>query len=195
MTSSRRNLIRTSALLATLILPLVGVGCGVRSQSMARRTRPNEVPFGLLEAPSPSGPVTAGRAVEIYLLRDDRLVTVDRALAPSATLATVLEALSGGATSSEQALGIGSPLPPGQIEKVKTARGVALVDLKASFGDLPSEDQATAIGQIVYTLTGRPGIGSVSFTLDGESIEVPSGDGALTGDALARDDFPDLAPR
>jgi spore germination protein GerM len=186
---------RSRAVLATSILALAGAGCGVASQPTARRTAADDVPFGLLEAPSPSDPVTVGAPVAIYLVREGRLVAVDRALAPEAPVGRVLRALSEGPTSAEQALGIGSPLPPDQIADVTTVRGVALVDLKTSFADLPSEDQALAIGQIVYTLTGRPGIGRVSFTLDGEAIEVPSGDGALTSDALAREDFPDLAPR
>jgi len=193
VTPSPRTWLRTSALSATLIFAVAG--CSVGSQSTARRTAPDDVPFELLEAPSPTSPAPNGRAVEIYLVREGRLVTVDRTLAPNATIDSVLQALSDGPTAAEQAFGVGSPLPPGQIGTVEPARGVALVDLNISFGDLASEDQGTAIGQIVYTLTARPGIGSVSFTLDGNSIEVPSGDGALTTDALARDDFPGITPR
>lgn len=194
MTPSR-PLARRARTAALLLLGLLAVGCGVEPQSQARRIAADDVPFDLLEAPTSSSPAAVGRSVVIYLVRDDRLVGVDRTLDPSSSLVTVLDALSDGPTTTERALGIGSPLPPGQIDAVDTVRGVAEVDLAASFGDLSTEDQAMAIGQIVYTLTGRPGIGRVSFTLDGDRIEVPGGDGALTRDALSRDDFPDLAPR
>jgi spore germination protein GerM len=74
---------------------------------------------------------------------------------------------------------------------VTTARGTATVDLAEAFTLAGQEDQAAAIAQLVYTLTARPGIGRVAFTLDGEVVEVPRGDGTLTTDALTRDDFPE----
>ena len=57
-----------------------------------------------------------------------------------------------------------------------------------------SDDQALSVAQMVFTLTARPGIGRVSFTIDGEPVDVPDGSGALTSDPVAREDYDDLAP-
>ncbi|HWJ97478.1 MAG TPA: GerMN domain-containing protein, partial [Acidimicrobiales bacterium] len=69
------------------------------------------------------------------------------------------------------------------------------VDLSSSFGDIRSGDQILALGQIVYTLTGQPGIGGVRFTVEGEDVTVPLTDGTLSDDPLSRDDFKAIAPR
>ena len=41
-----------------------------------------------------------------------------------------------------------------------------------------------AFGQIVCTLTTRPGILWATFTRGGQRVEVPRGDGSLTADPL-----------
>jgi spore germination protein GerM len=51
-----------------------------------------------------------------------------------------------------------------------------------------------ALAEIVFTATGRPGVGQVSFSLDGRPVEVPRADGSLTSEPLARTDFRELAP-
>jgi hypothetical protein len=46
-------------------------------------------------------------------------------------------------------------------------------------------------GQIVLTLTDRPGVGPVVFTLDGQKMRVFRGDASLTeqGESVSRDDY------
>lgn len=170
-------------------------GCGVSAESRAHRADPEDVPFDLLEGePTAPSPAPTGESVSVYFVRGDRLVEVERSLPEERDLDDLVEVLSAGPTEGELSSGITSSLPPGQVEDVSTLRGVALVDLEASFADLRTQDQSLAIAQLVYTLTGLPGIGRVSFTLAGNSVEVPRGDGALTTDALARDDFDVFAP-
>ena len=74
------------------------------------------------------------------------------------------------------------------------ARGLATVDLDAAFGELAGTAQLVALAELVYTATGRPGVGQVVFSLDGQPIEVPRGDGSLTSEPLTRSDYPELAP-
>lgn len=168
--------------------------CSVGAEDDAHRIAPDQVPFGLLEPPATSAPPASGEAVGLYLVRDDRLTLVSRTLASGAGLPELLGALSTGPTEGEQARGIESLLPPDQIADVGTERGVAEVDLSPAFSDLRPEVQTLALAQIVFTLTGRSGIGSVDFTIDGEPVEVPRADGSLTTESLARDDFAELAP-
>lgn len=52
---------------------------------------------------------------------------------------------------------------------------------------------STLAGTIRDDIEGR--VRDPLASLDGQSIEVPGSGGALTGEALARDDFSDLAPR
>ena len=85
-------------------------------------------------------------------------------------------------------------VPAGTLAAVDTSRGIAEVDLAASFGDIRSREQILALGQIVYTLTGQPGIGGVRFTVEGKEVTVPLSDGTLSDDPLSRDDFKAIAP-
>ncbi len=70
--------------------------------------------------------------------------------------------------------------------------GIARVDLGPAVSALPGGEQLLAVAQIVCTLTGRPGVGQVSFTLEGASLAVPKGDGSLVTSPVARDDYASL---
>ena len=120
---------------------------------------------------------------------------VARPVAASPALSDVLAALAAGPSRDEQRLGLTSALPPNQVASARRTRDTAEVDLRASFADVRSRDQMFAIGQLVFTITERPGIGRVVFTLAGDSIEIPRGDGSLTTDPLTRDDYEQIAPR
>lgn len=182
-----------TAVLTTVVLAALAA-CSVGAEDRAHRIAPDQVPFGLLETPATSSPPASGQAVGLYLVRDDRLTLVARTLPSGAGLSDLLDALSAGPNEGEQARGIESLLPPEQIADVGLDRGVAEVDLRPAFGDLRPEVQTLALAQIVFTLTGRSGIGSVDFTIDGDAVEVPRADGSLTTESLARDDFAELAP-
>ena len=169
--------------------------CGVRPQDRADPIDPDEVPFDLLEpGQSTTTAPASGRTLTIYLVAGDRLVAVSRRPPAGSELEPVTQVLEDGPTEAEMATGITTALPEGEISSVVAERGIATVDLEASFADIPSTDQLLATAQLVYTLTGQPGVGSVDFTLAGEPIEIPRGDGALTSDALTREDLPAVAP-
>ncbi len=182
------------AALAVLAVLALAAGCGIDPESSANRARPDDVPFGLLEEPEASADPSTGDDVSIHLVAEGQLVEVGRSLPPDAGLDRLLEVLAAGPTPAEQDLGLSSSLPEGEVQDVQVGRGVAEVDLAPTFADLDGRDQALAIAQIVHTITGRPGIGRVLFTLDGARAEVPRGDGTLTTEPLARDDFDDVAP-
>ncbi len=175
------------------------VGCGIAPEDGARTLDPETVPFGLLEpetAPPSPPPVgdQEGTAVEVFFVSDVALASVARRVPDAGELEVFVDLLVEGPAASESALGLRTALSDNQVDEVVTSRGTASVDLTETFSELAQEDQAAAIAQLVFTLTSRPGIGRVGFTLEGEPIEVPRGDGSLTADALSRDDFPDRSP-
>lgn len=188
---TRRMLLAVCALLlGTAVL----AACGVSSQEEATRIEPEDVPFGLLEDQPTTTAVDAGRTTAVYLLSSDELVSVDRRIPTDATLDELLSLVITGPTEVEQSLGITTAVPAGTLASVDTGSGIAEVDLTSAFGDIRSREQIFALGQIVYTLTGQPGIGAVRFTVEGEDVTVPLSDGTSSDDPLSRDDFEAIAP-
>jgi hypothetical protein len=72
-------------------------------------------------------------------------------------------------------------------------RGVWTIDLNPDFfKSMPDPaDERLAIGQIVETLAGLSGVGQIRFTINGEPISVPLGNGLLSepGAPLATEDY------
>ena len=185
---------RDRRVVAALVGSSLLAACGVSSQGDATRIEPEDVPFGLLEDEPTTTAVEAGRTTTVYLISEDRLVPVDRRVDDDAGLEELLRRIISGPTEVEQTLGITTAVPAGTLESVDTSRGIAEVDLAASFGELRGGEQILALGQIVYTLTGQPGIGGVRFTVEGKEVTLPLSDGAPNDDPLSRDDFAPIAP-
>lgn len=184
---------RRSAVVGAAVAVLVGAaGCGISAEPDANRVAPEEVPFGLLDD-EVTTTVATGTTETIFLVTGDRLVPVDRTVPDDGGLAALLELVIEGPAATEEELGLTTEVPAGTVGAVRQARGVAVVDLTAEFGDIRSADQPLALAQIVYTLTGQPGIGAVRFTLEGQRVNVPLPDGTSAA-TLARDDLEGLAP-
>jgi hypothetical protein len=173
-------------------------GCGVPADSGPRVIPPDDLPAELVE-PAPPPPVSTTVPVterlSVYLVLDDRLVEVSRDTRPPPTPRLALAALLAGPTAEEAAAGIRTAI--GTTSGVATGDaqgGTVEIELGPSFEAAGGSEQVLAIAQIVYTLTAVPGVDGVDFTLSGRAVEVPRGDGTLTGEALRRDAFPNLAP-
>lgn len=181
------------------IVALVGIvavlgSCGVPTETSAEVADPEDVPFGLLdEEREPAGGAPAGqRVVEIFLHDDDEriLVPVDRRL-DDASLGAVLDELEEGPSDLEANAGLRSALTEiDAVAGIEVVDGIAEVELSEGFRDISGSEQLVALAQIVYTATARPGIGQVSFSLDGEPVEIPIGDGSLTSGTVTRSDYP-----
>jgi spore germination protein GerM len=182
-----------------LLVALLLASCGVRTESNADVVDDDRVPFGLLDADRQpvTGPSSNGAVlVDVYLSVEegDALSTVTRRVG-SSSLDAVLAELERSPTDAESADGLRSALTDVEaIAGTEVSRGVATVDLSDSFAEISGSEQLVAIAQLVYTATARPGIGQVTFTLEGQPIEVPRGDGSLTGDAVTRGDYARMAP-
>lgn len=143
-------------------------------------------------------PATVYEPVELYFISANRAVSTTRLLVSPATPTQVLDTLLQGIRGEEASTGLRSALPTRFAATVDTRRGVALISASAPFlSDLSPTDQRLAIAQIVLTLTRRPGIGQVSFRVDGTEIAVPRGAGDLTaaGGTVTFDDYAVLVSR
>jgi hypothetical protein len=184
-------------LVVAAALGLAG-GCSVSGESKARAARDDTVPFDLLEPdavpllPSPSAGST--KTVSLCFVVDDGLVVVDTALSRAADLEDVVGALGRPPASGEPAARTAIGEPP-IVRGVELLAGVAHVDLTEGVSALGGDEQLHAVGQVVCTLTAQPGVGLVSFTLDGSPVDVPRADGSLTDRPVSRDDYSGLLER
>jgi spore germination protein GerM len=183
---------------AALLVTVAITGCGLGAQGTATRLPAADVPFGLL-SPTLNGqtvvPSAATQTVVLYLLRDQRLVPVTREVLAPATFAARLQALATGSTPTEAAGGLTSavsdqaPAPTGRVQADQ-----ATITLPTDFEQLTTEDQIEALAQLVYTATALPGVGVVSFVIDGARVPVPRADNTTSSRPVSRADYRSLAP-
>lgn len=177
---------------AAVLLALLSTACGVRAQDSPERLGESAGIVVADRAPSVSTPAAA--AVEVFFVRNDRLVGVARPVEPI-EVRNAVRVLLEGPTEAEAAAGIRSALPVGtRLRRVTVTGTTVTVDLSASFADVSGENQVPAVAQIVFTATSVAGAERVAIAVEGELIEVPRSDGTLTPGPLRRADFPGLAP-
>src|SRR5262249_60003172 len=118
------------------------------------------------------------RDVVIFLTKDGRLVRALRKVKAPVEMDALLGVLKDGPTRAELATGTRSAVPDDNtFRSVALAGGTAVVDLSKPFNTRSSEEQLLALAQIVYTMTSRPGVGQVQFTLNDQNIEIPTANG------------------
>lgn len=180
---------------SALLLVALAAGCGVSTERHANATNDAAVPFGLLDrsavplVPPPAGPIAD--PVALCFVRNGRLVVTLSSLTAPVSLQDTIEALAA------SPIGVDPPVRTAVtdisfVHDVKLAGGVARIDLDQRVSELSGEEQLLAVAQIVCTLTGRPGVGQASFSLEGVPLAVPRGDGALGTSPVARDDYSSL---
>lgn len=154
-------------------------------------------PQGSTSTMLPTTSTVATEPVELYFVAGGALESVSQELTRGVSLYRVLTALESGPPPPDVGIGLTSDVPVGLIRNVPdSSTGVATVDLVGElFEDIPGGvEQRRAIAQIVLTLTQRPGVGQVRFTLDGEPLQVPKLGNVLSepGEAVARIDYVSL---
>ena len=155
------------------------------------------VPEGTTTTIGATTSTIATEPVELYFVTGSVLESVSQELTRGVSLSRVLTALESGPPPPDVGIGLTSDLPIGLTRSVtESGTGVATVDLVGDlFEDIPGGvEQRRAIAQIVLTLTMRPGIGQVRFTLDGEPLAVPKLGNVLSdpGEPVARIDYESL---
>jgi spore germination protein GerM len=192
---------------AIAVLVSMIAACGVPEEGRFVPLAPSETPDALLVTtttsttttiPTPTEMTTTTVAevlfdnVELYFVSANRVVRSERRIISPATPTQVLDTLLTGLDAQTESAGLRSALPRGLTATIEVRRGVARVASTAPFlSELEPLDQRLAIAQLVLTLTRRPGIGQVIFSVDGQDIPIPRGGGDLTapGAAVTYDDY------
>jgi spore germination protein GerM len=184
---------RPLAPLALLVLLSLS-GCGVSTQSTAETVDDSSVPFGLLDPDAPPIVPTSAPAsteeVSLCFVADDLLTSVARVLEPPVSLRDAIVALAEPPAGEDSLRTAVSDVS--LVRDIQLANGIARVDLRESVSTLGADVQLLAVAQLVCTLTGRPGVGQVSFSVEGVPVDVPRGDGSLVSEPVSRDDYASL---
>jgi hypothetical protein len=204
--------------LGIVALVMAAAACGVPTgEDSFTRLGSGEVPFRLAEPSTTTTTTTtttvptttiaetpstveqettttlALETVDFYFVSRGELQAVPRDLPMGFGINQLASGLEAGPPEGTAGIGLETLVEEGLIIGSAEDRGVVTVDLAAAqFDEIATSDQRRAIGQIVLTYTGNlRGVGQVAFTLDGEQIRVPRGDGLLSepGEALAFDDY------
>jgi len=200
----------TSALRRSVLLLAVLSSCAVPSSGSYQQVAPADVPFGL-NAPQTtlpattttvldlisieSVPIAVSEPIDLFFISNSRIIKVQRNVASPANPAQALSSLVEGPNTSPEFVGLRTALPTTFTASVDVIRGVARVDATRAFlNSLSGFDQKLAIAQIVLTLTSRPGVGQVLFSVDSKLISVPRGrgDSVASGVAVTFDDYASL---
>ncbi len=200
----------TSTLRSPILLVLMVSSCGVPSSGTYEKVTSNEIPFGLNEPQTTlpqttttvmdpmsaeSLPAAVSEPVDLFFISNSRIIKVQRNVASPANPSQALSSLVEGPNSSPEFVGLRTALPTTFNASVDVIRGVAQVDATRAFlNSLSGLDQKLAIAQIVLTLTSRPGVGQVLFSVEGKLISVPRGrgDSVASGVAVTFDDYSSL---
>ena len=200
----------TSALRHSILLVVLISSCAVPSSGSYSQVPSAEIPFGL-DAPqttlppttttvldpmiTDSLPVAVSEPIDLFFISNSRIIKVQRNVASPANPSQALSSLVEGPSTSPEFVGLRTALPTTFAATVDVIRGVARVDATRTFlNSLSGLDQKLAIAQIVLTLTSRPGVGQVLFSVDGKLISVPRGrgDSVASGVAVTFDDYSSL---
>jgi len=173
---------------------LVLAACGLAGEDEPREISADRLPAGLV-APADTT-TTVGAAsdapVTVWMIRDAGIVPVRRRVAEPVELSAVAGALLAGISPDDQPGVRSAWTSPDLVERVDVVAGAAAVELASAFADLPASEQLLAVAQMVYTLTGQPGIGQVRFLRAGEVVSVPGADGSTLTGPVSRDDYSSL---
>jgi hypothetical protein len=176
----------TAAVLALL------VGCGVPVSDEAETASGEDVPYGLLAAETGATTTSAAASATtatIWLVGDGGIVAADRDVEPPVDLVVVLGALEAGPTDAEARFGARSSVPTDAVGDADVSSEIATIDLLQAFASAGPREQLLSLAQLVYTATEIDGITAVSFTLDGQPVDVPRGDGSVSDGPVRRRDY------
>jgi germination protein M len=209
----KRSILTTAALAALLGTASVAAGCGgddpvavgpVPSEQEAPAASP--APPAAAPAPPAASPGAPGErseeaaettTYEVWFALGDKLFVARRTQEATRRVGTAaLEALLAGPSQDEAGASVTTAIPEDtQLLGLSVEDRVATVDLSSEFeSGGGSLSMFLRLGQVVYTLTQFPTVDRVRFHLDGEPVNVFSGEGIVLDDPVTRKDYEDLLP-
>jgi spore germination protein GerM len=192
-----------AATMSALILGFGASACSVNSSSEFIEVDQSEIPFDLSApettvitttipmATQTTVPGTIYELVDLYFIKNNQLLQVQLEIGAPTNPQIVFAALIAGLPDPAQTK-VTTLLPANLTAIIDVQGGVANVNLQSGILDsLSPSQQRLAIAQISLTLTSQPGIGQVTFSVNGKSIGVPRGKGdiAAAGIPVAFDDY------
>lgn len=131
--------------------------------------------------------------VTLYFVRGERLAAVKRSV-PRVTRigAEAVKSLLAGPTDAERRSGMETAIPGGTQfrDLVIDANGLARVDLSRTFESGGGTLALTLrLGQVACTLDAFPTVSGVRFALDGQVVDVLSGDGIVVDEPVSCDTY------
>ena len=190
----RKLLALASLALVGGIIGFVVAGCG---SEKAVSLGPAGGKTGSTATTEPTGTVPTSVSLEVWFLDGEQLVRQTRSLESTRLVATAaMKALLAGPSPAELASGLATSVPAGtKLLGISIKKGVATVDLTSQYqSGGGSLSMKARLAQVVYTLTQFPTVRAVLFHLDGEPVNVFSGEGIVLDHPVGRKDYEDLLP-
>jgi len=135
--------------------------------------------------------------VELYFVKEGLSAdAVTRAVDSPMVATNAIKALIAGPTPAEMDIELSSSIPADTLLLGLTIEdGLATIDLSREFEvGGGSFNILSRLAQVVYTLTQFPTVDEVLFHIDGQPVEVFSGEGVVLGDPVTRADYATILP-
>ena len=135
--------------------------------------------------------------IEVFFVKDGSWAqSVVRAVETPSVGANAIRALLQGPTPAEQDAGLYSSIPSNTLFLgLNISEGLATVDLSREFEvGGGSSNILSRLAQVVYTLTQFPTVDRVLFHLDGEPVDVFSGEGVVLEEPVDRSSYATILP-
>jgi hypothetical protein len=175
-------------------LGFVATGCGAEK---AVSLGPAGGKTGTTAVTEPTGTVPTSVSLEVWFLDGEQLIRQARSHEATPFVATAaMNALLAGPTAAEAKAGLATSVPDGtKLLGISIKKGVATVDLTSQYqSGGGSLSMKARLAQVVYTLTQFSTVRAVLFHLDGEPVNVFSGEGIVLDHPVGRKDYADLLP-
>jgi hypothetical protein len=161
---------------------------------------PPTPPTGSTPATTPTPGETPGTEtveLEVWFTQDADLFLAHREVPETQAVGkAAMEALLDGPNDLEAGVDVISIVPEGtELLGLSIEDGVATVDLSGEYeSGGGSASMFARLAQVVYTLTQFPTVDGVRFELEGEPVEVFSGEGIILEGPQTRKDYKDQLP-
>ena len=139
----------------------------------------------------------SGVLYQVWLVRGESLFVTWRERAGTRRVGTAaMEDLLAGPTPLEARAGVTTVIPAGtRLLGLTVSKGVATVDLSSEFeSGGGSASMSARLAQVACTLDQFPTVKGVSFELDGQPVDVFSGEGIVLDHPVRCRDYQDLLP-
>jgi hypothetical protein len=183
-------------LMATAACGASGGGSVDAGPTPTRAPTTTATPGGTATTPPDGAPgTTAGSGttlVTLYFTRGEKITAVRRSVPKVSGIgAEAVKALVGGPTAAETADGLGTAIPPEtRFRGLSIADGVARVDLSKAFeSGGGSLSLSLRLAQVTCTLDQFDSVRGVRFMLDGQLVNVFSGNGIVLDEPVSCADY------